>query len=194
MQDELELIVPTYLRDASTPSYMVTTEEMRLNSKSQSFITNTSSPALTVLLAGNSNSRGQDARVSRDKQTPQRPFEPEVCRNYAHGFCKFGNTCKFIHDSNRACTNVSVSGSANNSNKNMQSHFSSSGPRLDFRSHPVLARVLHNINTRHCLLVFIQFGFTTSSGKPDMATEVKQYGATFMLNYRLVYWNSRLED
>ena len=30
-------------------------------------------------------------------------------------------------------------------------------------------------------------------GKDDMVTEVKQYRATFKLDYSLVYWNSRLE-
>lgn len=35
--------------------------------------------------------------------------------------------------------------------------------------------------------------FEILAGKPDMATEVKQYGATFKLDYGLVYWNSRLE-
>ncbi|GKB50435.1 tRNA (guanine(37)-N1)-methyltransferase 2-like protein isoform X1 [Tanacetum coccineum] len=35
--------------------------------------------------------------------------------------------------------------------------------------------------------------FEVLAGKPDMATEVKQYGATFKLDYGLVYWNSRLE-
>ncbi|MBO8589882.1 methyltransferase, partial [Staphylococcus aureus] len=29
--------------------------------------------------------------------------------------------------------------------------------------------------------------------KNDMVTEVKQYGATFKLDYGMVYWNSRLE-
>ncbi|MBA0661630.1 hypothetical protein Goklo_005906, partial [Gossypium klotzschianum] len=32
-----------------------------------------------------------------------------------------------------------------------------------------------------------------TAGESDMVTEVKQYGATFKLDYSLVYWNSRLE-
>ncbi|KAK8971345.1 tRNA (guanine(37)-N1)-methyltransferase 2 [Platanthera guangdongensis] len=36
-------------------------------------------------------------------------------------------------------------------------------------------------------------GFEVLAGKEDMVTEVKQYGATFKLDYSLVYWNSRLE-
>ncbi|XP_044952356.1 tRNA (guanine(37)-N1)-methyltransferase [Hordeum vulgare subsp. vulgare] len=35
--------------------------------------------------------------------------------------------------------------------------------------------------------------FEILAGKSDMVTEVKQYGATFRLDYSLVYWNSRLE-
>ncbi|XP_031094734.1 tRNA (guanine(37)-N1)-methyltransferase 2-like [Ipomoea triloba] len=35
--------------------------------------------------------------------------------------------------------------------------------------------------------------FEVLAGKDDMVTEVKQYGSTFKLDYRLVYWNSRLE-
>jgi tRNA (guanine37-N1)-methyltransferase len=35
--------------------------------------------------------------------------------------------------------------------------------------------------------------FEILAGKSDMVTEVKQYGATFKLDYGSVYWNSRLE-
>ncbi|XP_044957636.1 tRNA (guanine(37)-N1)-methyltransferase-like [Hordeum vulgare subsp. vulgare] len=35
--------------------------------------------------------------------------------------------------------------------------------------------------------------FEILARKSDMVTEVKQYGATFRLDYSLVYWNSRLE-
>lgn len=35
--------------------------------------------------------------------------------------------------------------------------------------------------------------FEILAGKNDMVTEVKQYRATFKLDYGLVYWNSRLE-
>lgn len=35
--------------------------------------------------------------------------------------------------------------------------------------------------------------FEVLAGENDMMTELKQYGATFRLDYSLVYWNSRLE-
>jgi len=35
--------------------------------------------------------------------------------------------------------------------------------------------------------------FEILAGEHSMITEVKQYGATFRLDYSLVYWNSRLE-
>lgn len=35
--------------------------------------------------------------------------------------------------------------------------------------------------------------FEVLAGDSDMVTVVKQYGATFKLDYNLVYWNSRLE-
>lgn len=35
--------------------------------------------------------------------------------------------------------------------------------------------------------------FEILAGQNDMVTEVKQYGATFKLDYCMVYWNSRLE-
>lgn len=35
--------------------------------------------------------------------------------------------------------------------------------------------------------------FEILAGKDDLVTELKQYGATFNLDYGLVYWNSRLE-
>lgn len=35
--------------------------------------------------------------------------------------------------------------------------------------------------------------FEVLAGTNNMVTEVKQYGATFKLDYSMVYWNSRLE-
>ncbi|KAM0020715.1 putative tRNA (guanine(37)-N(1))-methyltransferase [Helianthus debilis subsp. tardiflorus] len=67
----------------------------------------------------------------------------------------------------------------------------------------VIAKVIYDKNYPRILTVVNKVGsianefrvpkFEVLAGKPDMATEVKQYGATFKLDYGLVYWNSRLE-
>ncbi|PWA90349.1 tRNA transferase Trm5/Tyw2 [Artemisia annua] len=67
----------------------------------------------------------------------------------------------------------------------------------------VIAKVIYDKNYPRIQTVVNKVGsianefrvptFEVLAGKPDMATEVKQYGATFKLDYGLVYWNSRLE-
>ncbi|XP_076958764.1 tRNA (guanine(37)-N(1))-methyltransferase 2-like [Bidens hawaiensis] len=67
----------------------------------------------------------------------------------------------------------------------------------------VIAKVIYDKNHPRIQTVVNKVGsianefrvpkFEILAGKPDMATEVKQYGATFKLDYGLVYWNSRLE-
>ncbi|THU49173.1 hypothetical protein C4D60_Mb06t06770 [Musa balbisiana] len=67
----------------------------------------------------------------------------------------------------------------------------------------VIARVIYDKNQPRILTVVNKVGTITNefrvptfevlAGKNDMVTEVKQYGATFKLDYSLVYWNSRLE-
>uniref|UniRef100_A0A0D9VI25 tRNA (guanine(37)-N1)-methyltransferase n=1 Tax=Leersia perrieri TaxID=77586 RepID=A0A0D9VI25_9ORYZ len=67
----------------------------------------------------------------------------------------------------------------------------------------VIAKVIYDKNYPRIQTVVNKVGTITNefrvpkfeilAGKDDMATEVKQYGATFKLDYGLVYWNSRLE-
>ncbi|XP_071715987.1 tRNA (guanine(37)-N(1))-methyltransferase 2 [Rutidosis leptorrhynchoides] len=67
----------------------------------------------------------------------------------------------------------------------------------------VIAKVIYDKNQPKIQTVVNKVGsianefrvpkFEVLAGKADMATEVKQYGATFKLDYGLVYWNSRLE-
>ncbi|KAL6974355.1 tRNA (guanine(37)-N(1))-methyltransferase [Sarracenia purpurea var. burkii] len=67
----------------------------------------------------------------------------------------------------------------------------------------VIARVIYDKNHPRIKTVVNKVGTITNefrvpkfevlAGKHDMITEVKQYGATFKLDYSLVYWNSRLE-
>nr|GEZ18494.1 hybrid signal transduction histidine kinase M [Tanacetum cinerariifolium] len=72
--------------DLATMRSMVITEEMRLNWKSQSSVSNTSSSAHMALLAENSTSRSQDVRSSRDARPNSRPFEPQMCGNFSRDF------------------------------------------------------------------------------------------------------------
>uniref|UniRef100_A0A0E0CN34 tRNA (guanine(37)-N1)-methyltransferase n=1 Tax=Oryza meridionalis TaxID=40149 RepID=A0A0E0CN34_9ORYZ len=67
----------------------------------------------------------------------------------------------------------------------------------------VIAKVIYDKNYPRIQTVVNKVGTITNefrvpqfeilAGKNNMVTEVKQYGATFKLDYGLVYWNSRLE-
>ncbi|KAK6941559.1 SAM-dependent methyltransferase TRM5/TYW2-type [Dillenia turbinata] len=67
----------------------------------------------------------------------------------------------------------------------------------------VIAKVIYDKNYPRIKTVVNKVGtisnefrvpkFEVLAGENDMVTEVKQYGATFRLDYSLVYWNSRLE-
>ncbi|KAK3436525.1 hypothetical protein EUGRSUZ_C01077 [Eucalyptus grandis] len=67
----------------------------------------------------------------------------------------------------------------------------------------VIAKVIYDKNYPRIQTIVNKVGTITNefrvpkfevlAGKSDMVTEVKQYGATFKLDYSLVYWNSRLE-
>ncbi|KAK7255978.1 hypothetical protein RIF29_29407 [Crotalaria pallida] len=67
----------------------------------------------------------------------------------------------------------------------------------------VIAKVIYDKNYPRIKTVVNKVGTITNefrvpkfevlAGEHDMITEVKQYGASFKLDYSLVYWNSRLE-
>nr|GEV57237.1 reverse transcriptase domain-containing protein [Tanacetum cinerariifolium] len=77
--------------DLKTACSMLTTEEMRLKSKSQALHVDSSSSYSMILLAESGNTR--------------RPSTPQVnswrsCFNFAKGSCRFGSGCKFVLDVN----------------------------------------------------------------------------------------------
>ncbi|KAF8400751.1 hypothetical protein HHK36_014051 [Tetracentron sinense] len=80
-------------------------------------------------------------------------------------------------------------------------HLNITGELLPYKD--VIAKVIYDKNQPRIKTVVNKVGTITNefrvpefeilAGKDDMVTEVKQYGATFKLDYGLVYWNSRLE-
>lgn len=80
-------------------------------------------------------------------------------------------------------------------------HLNITGDLLPYKE--VIAKVIYDKNQPRIKTVVNKVGTITNefrvpnfevlAGKDDMVTEVKQYGATFRLDYSLVYWNSRLE-
>ncbi|KAJ4823643.1 hypothetical protein Tsubulata_017938 [Turnera subulata] len=59
------------------------------------------------------------------------------------------------------------------------------------KNHPRIKTIVNKVGT--ITNEFRVPKFEILAGDSDMVTEVKQYGATFKLDYGLVYWNSRLE-
>ncbi|KAI3975819.1 hypothetical protein MKX01_017616 [Papaver californicum] len=80
-------------------------------------------------------------------------------------------------------------------------HLNIPGDLLPYKD--VIAKVIYDKNQPKIRTVVNKVGnisnefhvpkFELLAGIADMDTEVKQYGATFKLDYGLVYWNSRLE-
>ncbi|KAK1266611.1 tRNA (guanine(37)-N1)-methyltransferase 2 [Acorus gramineus] len=80
-------------------------------------------------------------------------------------------------------------------------HLNIVGDLLPYKD--VIAKVIYDKNQPKIRTVVNKVGAITNEfrvpkfevleGEDDMVTEVKQYGATFKLDYSLVYWNSRLE-
>ncbi|KAE8651523.1 hypothetical protein Csa_019510 [Cucumis sativus] len=62
---------------------------------------------------------------------------------------------------------------------------------LHFKNYPRIKTVVNKVGS--ITNEFRVPKFEILKGENDMVTEVKQYGATFKLDYSLVYWNSRLE-
>ncbi|GJW05934.1 ribonuclease H-like domain-containing protein [Tanacetum coccineum] len=77
--------------DFKTVRSLLTTEEMRLKSKSLATPVDSSSSSPMVLLA--------------DSGTSRRPSNPQIkswrpCFNFAKGTCRFGSECRYVHDEN----------------------------------------------------------------------------------------------
>nr|GEW02260.1 ribonuclease H-like domain-containing protein [Tanacetum cinerariifolium] len=86
--------------DLATMRSMVNTEEMRLRSKSPIQPTNMNASAPQVLLAASNISRGGDNHNTRNRDNRKPNTCTEVCRNFGRGFFHWGDSFRFVHDSN----------------------------------------------------------------------------------------------
>ncbi|GJV08481.1 ribonuclease H-like domain-containing protein, partial [Tanacetum coccineum] len=146
--------------DLATVRSMVATEELRLRSRSSVLPTGTTSSAPQVLLA-EASSRNQTGWNNRkwDNRTTTR----EVCRNFGRGFCRWGNACRFLHDSSRS------SGTPRNSNNSithrttqgtLPMHAGSQSGGLNVSQQQQLLQLLQAQQT-----MLAQFGFNGLSGQ-----------------------------
>ncbi|GJZ41747.1 hybrid signal transduction histidine kinase M [Tanacetum coccineum] len=89
---------------------MVATEELRLRSQSSVLPTGTTSSAPQVLLAeASSHNQTGWNNHERDNHTTTR----KVCHNFECDFCRWGDACRFLHDSSHS------SGTPRNSNNSI---------------------------------------------------------------------------
>ena len=146
---------------------MVVTEEMRLHSQSLPSSTVTTSAAPHVLLTETSNSRGQDSRNNRDSRNNIRT---EVCRNFGRGFCRWGNNCRYLHDSHRGGNHNPTVSTGNTRNTNNQV---SNNTRANITSNSGLGISGLSLNGQQQLIslqhaqnaLLAQFGLTSQLGQ-----------------------------
>ncbi|GKC08864.1 ribonuclease H-like domain-containing protein [Tanacetum coccineum] len=146
--------------DLATVRSMVATEELRLRSRSSVLPTGTTSSAPQVLLA-EASSRNQTGWNNRERDN--RTTTREVCRNFGRGFCRWGDACRFLHDSSRS------SGTPRNSNNStthrttqgtLPMHAGSQSGGLNVSQQQQLLQLLQAQQT-----MLAQFGFNGLSGQ-----------------------------
>ncbi|GJX17034.1 ribonuclease H-like domain-containing protein [Tanacetum coccineum] len=146
--------------DLATVQSMVAMEELRLRSRSSVLPTGTTSSAPQVILA-EASSRNQTGWNNRERDN--RTTTREVCRNFGRGFCRWGDACRFLHDSSRS------SGTPRNSNNStthrttqgtLPMHAGSQSGGLNVSQQQQLLQLLQAQQT-----MLAQFGFNGLSGQ-----------------------------
>ncbi|GJU37192.1 hybrid signal transduction histidine kinase M [Tanacetum coccineum] len=133
---------------------MLTTEEMRLKSRAQATPIDYSSSSRMVLLdnSGN-NTRGTTvAPVKLDK----------TCFNFAKGFCRFSDHCKFIH------------GDTSNGNPSLWST-SASRPTVPFSTNSLNMtqdQTTALIQTQLAILAQLRYNGNQGMGQPGIGTQL----------------------
>ncbi|GJX49866.1 hybrid signal transduction histidine kinase M [Tanacetum coccineum] len=140
---------------------MVATEESEgFHSRSSVLPTSTTSSAPQVLLA-EASSRNQTGWNNRGRDN--RTTTCEACRNFGRGFCRWGDACRFLHDSSRS------SGTPRNSNNStthrttqgtLPMHVGSQSGGLNVSQQQQLLQLLQAQQT-----MLAQFGFNGLSGQ-----------------------------
>ncbi|GJZ96554.1 ribonuclease H-like domain-containing protein [Tanacetum coccineum] len=124
------------------------------------YSTGTTSSAPQVLLA-EASSRNQTGWNNRERDN--RTTTREVCRNFGRGFCRWGDACRFLHDSSRS------SGTPRNSNNStthrttqgtLPMHAGSQSGGLNVSQQQQLLQLLQAQQT-----MLAQFGFNGLSGQ-----------------------------
>ncbi|GJZ07716.1 ribonuclease H-like domain-containing protein [Tanacetum coccineum] len=105
--------------DLAESNYYSTWKELRLRSRSSVLSIGTTLSASQVLLA-EASSRNQTGWNNRERDN--RTTTREVCRNFGRGFCRWGDACRFLHDSSRS------SGTSRNSNNSTTHRHTQEGP------------------------------------------------------------------
>ncbi|GKD75671.1 ribonuclease H-like domain-containing protein [Tanacetum coccineum] len=139
----------------ATVRSMVMTEELRMRSKTTLPNDNNTLSAPQVLLAQASATRGNDGRTPRDRDS-RNNNKTEVCRNYGRGFCRWGQECRYIHDSSRG--NQRPTTSSGNTRMNQNSMHTGGNRGLDMASQQQLLSILQAQTT-----LLAQFGLNPSN-------------------------------
>nr|GFB46716.1 hybrid signal transduction histidine kinase M [Tanacetum cinerariifolium] len=151
----------------ATMRSMVSTEEMRLWSKSLIQPTNMNASAPQLLLAASNIPRGGDNHNTRNRDDRKPNTSTEVCRNFGHGFCRWGDSFRFVHDSNRGTGNTRT---PSNSSQNIRTnqwgqgvHFMRNGVGSGGLNMTGQQQLLQLLQAQESLLA--QYGLNSLSGQ-----------------------------
>ncbi|GJW21153.1 hybrid signal transduction histidine kinase M [Tanacetum coccineum] len=144
--------------DLSTVHSMVSTEEMWIRNKSPSLSVSTNSSAPQVLLTETPH-RVQDTRTNKECDNHNNN-KTEVCGTFGRGVCRWGATCRYIHDSSRFAGTRSNSSQNNTrtNTSNMHTGIGFGNRGLDLAAQQQLLSLLQAQNT-----LLAQYGLSTIS-------------------------------
>ncbi|PWA83798.1 syntaxin-71 [Artemisia annua] len=105
-----------------------------------------------VLLTETTASRTQASRNNRDHDPRNTNVRTDVCRNFGRGYCRWGDTCRFIHDASRATNTQTPPGNPRQHNGHHVNHTPGSQPLVPSG----LASAALNFQNQQQLLALLQ--------------------------------------